>query len=190
MSMTDIAALERRIVLALDRIGRGLDSIPADLSSTGSADAAPQPELPLRPRAQLREANRQAEREAAESARLRESLEAERSANAQLTERVKAIKERQENMVGQLERKVARLTQQLDAHGLEVQRQKRINANLAEINRALREAALNGHTEPHLLNKSMMAELEALRGARATEIAELDEIMQELKPYIGEAANA
>ncbi len=43
-------------------------------------------------------------------------------------------------------------------------------------------------TEPHLLNRAMMTELEALRAARAADVAEMDEILSELKPLIGEVA--
>ncbi len=71
---------------------------------------------------------------------MQEALDAERAANAQLTERVRAIKDKQETMVAALERNVARLTQQLDAQGREVMRQKRLNAQLTETNRSLSDA--------------------------------------------------
>lgn len=168
--MNEIAELERRISSALSRIGQGIDAVVADLAKGVPAGAAVETGA-----------------DAAETA-LREALEAERAANAQLTERVRAIKEKQEIMVGSLEKKVARLTAQLDAAGLELQRHKRLNADLTEANRALGEAAREGLTEPHLINRSMMTELEALRVARATEVAEIDEILSELKPLIGEVA--
>lgn len=166
--MNEIAEFERRISAALTRVGQGIDAVLADLAEGGPAAAAPGT--------------------VAAEAELREALEAERAANAQLTERVRAIKEKQETMVGALEKKVARLTAQLDAAGLELQRQKRLNADLAEANRALSEAAREGVAEPHLINRSMMTELEALRVARASEMAEIDEILSELKPLIGEVA--
>ena len=168
--MNEIAELERRISAALARIGQGIDAVLADLADAG----------PLGPAAQ--------DGGPAAEAELREALEAERAANAQLTERVRAIKEKQETMVGALERKVARLSQQLDAAGVELQRHKRLNAELTEANRALSEAARAGVAEPQLINRSMLTELEALRAARATEIAEMDEILSELKPLIGEVA--
>lgn len=123
-----------------------------------------------------------------EVAALRLSLDEERTANAQLTERVRAIREKQESVVATLERTVARLSEQLDAQGRELQRQKRLNAQLTETNRALSTAAEQGVSEPHLINKAMMSELEALRAARAAEVAEMDEILSELKPLIGEVA--
>ncbi len=157
--MTEMTELARRLTEALERIGAGLD---AGLAGTeGQSD---------------------------EVAGLKEALEAERTTNAQLTERVRAIKHKQETMVGALEAKVAQLTRQLDATGAEVQRQKRLNADLADANKALSEAATKGVAEPHLINRSMQTELEALRAARAAEMAEMEEILAELKPLIEEVA--
>ncbi|MCB2129614.1 MAG: hypothetical protein KDE03_11170 [Rhodobacteraceae bacterium] len=160
--MAELAELERRITAAMDRISRGVDDL-----SKGAADVAPGDDA---------------------TAELREALEAERNANAQLTERVRAIKEKQETMVSALEKKVARLTEQLNTAGAALQRQKRLNAELTEANQALSQAAQEGLTEPHLINRSMMTELEALRAARAAEVAEMEEILAELKPLIGEVA--
>ncbi len=163
--MSDITELERRISAALERIGAGLDMLDEGGEAAPAAGA-----------------------DDAELESLREALDAERTANAQLTERVRAIRDKQETMVEALEKKVARLTEQLNAVGLEVQRQKRLNADLTEANRALSEAAQEGVAEPHLINRSMMTELEALRAARAAEMAEMEEILSELKPLIGEVA--
>ncbi len=38
--------------------------------------------------------------------------------------------------------------------------------------------------EPHLINKSMMAELEALRTTQAADRAELDAVLTELVPLV------
>lgn len=157
--MNELSEYERRIGAALDRIAGALGRGAAVPAGGGQDTAA-----------------------------LQEALDAERAANAQLTERVRAIKEKQETMVAALERNVARLTQQLDAQGREVMRQKRLNAQLTDTNRSLSDAARSGVTEPHLLNRAMMTELEALRAARAADVAEMDEILSELKPLIGEVA--
>lgn len=163
--MSDMTELARRLSAALERIGTGADALGGAAPGGGGAAA-----------------------DDAGAAELREALEAERTTNAQLTERVRAIKDKQETMVSALEAKVARLTQQIDAAGAEMQRQKRLNADLADANRALSEAAKAGVTEPHLINRSMQTELEALRAARAAEMAEMEEILSELKPLIGEVA--
>ncbi len=165
--MNELSDYERRIAAALDRIGAAL----ADAGQVGAAQGAAM-----------------AGPDGAGVAALQDALDAERTANAQLTERVRAIKDKQETMVAALERNVARLSGQLDAQARELQRQRHINEELTQTNRALSEAAQSGVTEPQLLNRAMMSELEALRAARAAEVAEMDEILNELKPLIGEVA--
>jgi hypothetical protein len=39
-------------------------------------------------------------------------------------------------------------------------------------------------SEPHLVNKAMLAELEALRATRSADAAEMDAILEELTPII------
>lgn len=163
--MSDITELERRISAALERLDAGIEALAA----------APQPA-------------EAAVRDDAELARLNEALEAERAANAQLTERVRAVREKQETTVGALESKVERLSGQLDAADAELQRLKRLNEELSEANRELGAAAARGVAEPDLINRAMITELEAMRAARAAEIAEMNEILAELKPLIGEVA--
>lgn len=127
---------------------------------------------------------------AGEAGQLREALEAERAANAQLTERVRAIRERQENVVTGIERRLARQTELLDVQGLELQRLKKSLIQLREANRTLREAQEAGLADPAAINRSLQAEVEALRAGRAAEIAELDEILAELRPLVGEGGDA
>lgn len=167
--MNDIAELERRITLALERIGAGLDMLGA--AGAGPSAAAVEPS--------------DAE---ARIAALEDALETERTTNAQLTERVRAIREKQETMVSALETKVARLTRQVDTATLEVQRLRQINEDLSDANRALSLAAAEGVAQPDLINHAMMTELDALRAARAADLAEMDDILSELKPLIGEVA--
>jgi hypothetical protein len=52
----------------------------------------------------------------------------------------------------------------------------------------LRAANETGVGEPHLINKAMMAELEALRAVRSSDRAEVDAIIAELEPIVGGAA--
>lgn len=163
MATESVVELERRLAAALDRIARGLER-PA------TPAAAPRPDP--------------------EAARLREALEAERAEKAQLAERVKAIKERQESHVTALERRLARMTEQADVQGLELQRLKKSLIQLREANRMLREAQEAGLADPAAINRSLQAEVEALRAARTAELAELDEILAELRPLVGEGGDA
>ncbi|MCV2870480.1 hypothetical protein OEW28_17850 [Defluviimonas sp. WL0002] len=127
-------------------------------------------------------------RPSADDPALREALETERAANAQLTERVRAIKEKQETIASSLERKVAQLTRQLDTSSRELARQRAVNADLVATNRRLNDAARDGLASVELVNAAMESELVALRAEREAEVAEIDEILAELKPLIGEVA--
>lgn len=166
--MQDVGELERRISAALERIGRGLDA----LAAPQEADDAPPPVDP------------------GEIAALRAQLEEERTTNAQLQERLRAVKEREAAQQAQTQDRVEKLTRQLDVQGLELQRMRRTTIGLRDQLRQLREAQAAGLAEPHLINKAMLTELEALRATRLTEMAELDEIAAALDEHLTEAENA
>lgn len=163
--MNEIAELERRITAALDRIAQGIESAAFPAARVGAAPDAAE--------------NR------AVVADLQQQLDAERATNAQLTERVRAIKEKQETIVAGLEKNVRRLTEDLEAAQGELHRQKRAAQDLIEANRALETT---GGGDAWAINRAMLAELEALRAARSAERAELAGILAELKPLIGEVA--
>jgi len=159
--MTDIAELERRIRFALDRIAK-----VTERAAIAAPDANP------------------------DTAALRAELEAEREANAKLTERVRAIKDRQDSAVTTLERKLSRTSEQLDVLGLEVQRLRKANQQLTEANAALRETRIADMTDPSAINRSLAAELDALRADRRAELAELEDVLAALAPLVGDNAHA
>ncbi len=155
--VSEIEDFQKRIIGALDRAGKALDRLGAPSGDAGDSQA------------------------------LSAELDAERMANAQLEERVRAIKEKQETMVARLEAEVARLREALQTRDGEVQRMRSVNDELRASNRALREANAAGLAEPHLVNSAMMGELEALRERRAADRAELDEVLATLEPALKEA---
>lgn len=160
--MSDINSLQGRITAALDRIGAGVS--------------------------QLNKVSPQAESTAvAEAAALRGQLEEERSANAQLEERVRVLKERQDGNIAKLEKRVETQAATLAGLDAELQRLRASNAELRELNAQLRSAASDGATSPELINRATIAEVEALAAQRATDVAEIDAIITELKPLIEEA---
>ena len=173
--MSDLAPVERRLSAALERIARHLDKAPAAAGkpARGSvfglgARTEPQPDP----------------EQAALVASLRDALDKERAANAQLSERVHQVKQRQETTIAQLERRLARLTEQLDLPSLEMLRLKKANAKLIEANTGLREAQVEAFPDATLINRSISAELEALQAERRAEMAEMEEILAELKPLV------
>lgn len=111
----------------------------------------------------------------------------ERDANAQLTERLRAVKAREAEARAALEARIAELTQQIDAQGIELQRLKKTAVQLRETLRAQTDAAADATSDPQLVNRALLAEVEALRALRQTEAVELGAILSELAPLVAEA---
>ncbi len=118
------------------------------------------------------------------------ALEDERTANAQLRERVYALKTKADEELASLRTQVEDTGGRIAALDLELQRLRKANQELTDACAALREANQEGVGEPHLINTAMLAELEGLRAARASDIAEADAILAALEPLVKEAADA
>ncbi len=160
--MTDISELEGRITAALDRIGQGLETL------------GPKPEASLEE----------------QMTALKASLEDEKTANAQLQERVKSVKSKQKDKILNLTAEVERLRGEVDTGDASITRMRQVSSELRMNNKALREAVSAGVADPELINQSMMAELETLRAAQAADRAELDAILSELSPMIKSTKDA
>lgn len=122
-----------------------------------------------------------------DSAALKAELEAERVANQQLEERVRAIKDTQEQTVARLEAEVAELKRAFAARDAEMQQLRSVNEELRTSNGALRAANAEGVGDADLVNTAMVTEIESLRAARAAERAEIEEILATLEPVLKEA---
>jgi hypothetical protein len=157
--MHSLDELEQRIAAALDRIGKGLEGLPTT--------AAPVVDK-------------------ADASDLQTALDEERMLTAQLNERLRAVKEKDAQTQAQFTAKIDQMSQQLDTQGAELKRMRNITVQLREVLRILRDASASGLADPHLVNRAMQAELEALRATRMTEVAEMDEILAELAPLIEE----
>jgi len=199
--MQDIAELERRITAALERIARGLDRTPESAAPAGPgiggsdlavpavgglAGATPdlaEPEPAVTAAPDLPDS-------AAELAVLTEALDEERMANAQLSERLKVVRNKEARLRRGLEDQIADLVRQLDAQGLELGRAHGTMVQQGGQLRALREAVEAQVADPALINRTMQVELEALRATRGAEVAELDVILAALDPLIAKAPAA
>jgi DNA repair exonuclease SbcCD ATPase subunit len=178
--MQDMAELERRIAAALHRIGEGIETL------TSAATAAPSA-LPSQDHAadaeriqHLQEAL-SAERHTV--AALREQLEAQAvQAPAPAPEPNAAPDEDRTELLNRIEK----MTAQLDVQGLEIHRMRKTVVQLRENLRGLRRAQTANLADPEQINRAMMAELEAIRVTRLSEVAEMDEILTELTPLIKE----
>jgi hypothetical protein len=157
--MQDLTDVELRLAAALDRIDAGIKTLPESLPQAGSAKG---------------------------DADLQMALDEERMLSAQLNERLRAVKEKDTQSQSQVAGQLSEMSNQLDAQGAELKRMRNTNMQLNEILRILREAAAQGLADPHLVNRAMLAELDALRATRLTEVAQMDEILAELAPLIEE----
>lgn len=158
--MSDLAEYERRISAALEAIGAGVEALAKPAPDQGSAEA--------------------------ELVDLRAKLEEEKVANAQLEERVRKLKRRKD-------RDAAGQAEVLDAQNAkiasidkELQHLRQVNGQLRDTVAKLRDANSEGVAEPHLINKTMLTELEALRAVQAADAAEVDAILEELAPLMKE----
>jgi hypothetical protein len=166
--MHEIAELERRITAAMDRIGLGLGAL---------AEAARTTAAPVVAASGASDA---------ELAQLREALDEERMANAQLNERLRVLRDRDARAQAEAAEEVDRLTRLLDEQGLETQRLHKLTVKLREDLRQLREAAEDGVADAAMINKAMLAELEALRADRSAEAAEMRDIIAAIHPLLRE----
>ncbi len=161
--MSEISDLESRITAALDRIRAGV----------GAMAAAP-----------IRDAPRDDDPQVAG---LLAQLAEEKTVTAQLEERVSALKQRQDGQLADLKLRDEQGRTRLASVDRDIQKLRQANADLRASNAKLREALTEGVAEPHLINKAMLAELDALRAVRAADAAEVDLVIDALTPIIEEA---
>jgi len=162
--MSDISELEGRLTTALDRIR---EAMARQDEVTTAQETAPVDD--------------------GQTAALLAQLDEERTANAQLEERVKALKERQDTTISALEAKAAQYHGQLATLDAEIQRLRASNADLRDVTAQLRTAASENAADAAMINRATLAELEALQAQRASEASEMDAIVTSLKPLIEEA---
>lgn len=116
-----------------------------------------------------------------------QQLEDERTANAQLQERVRALRTKSEAELSGLRAQAGEDAARMAQLDIELQRVRRANQQLSDACAALREANAEGVGDAHLINKTMLAELEALRAARAADVAEASVILASLQPLVDAA---
>ncbi|MBO9464844.1 hypothetical protein J7443_06370 [Tropicibacter sp. R15_0] len=158
------------------------------MAASAAPAPEPEPEVEAEPVAEVEEPAAPAV-DSGELDALREELEDEKMANAQLQERLRVLTARQEEAPvaadtgGDGDQRAA--MEQLDT---DLQRLRAANTQLEETIVALREANAQGVGDPHLINKAMLAELENLRRARATDMAETNAVLAAMEPLLADAA--
>jgi len=159
--MSDINALDGRIRAALERVRQEVDRLTA-------APAAPAAAMP------------------GDGAALQTQLAEERTVNAQLEERVKALKERQDSKLSRLETTIEAQKGHMADYDREMQRLQQANAELRAVASEMREALMSEVAEAELINRAAIAELEAVRAAQAADRAEIEVVMSQLDPLVRE----
>ena len=185
--MSQIEELQARLTAAMDRISAGVETALA----AGAQAAEPDADLAT-------------------------ALEEERLVNAQLEERLKALKTRHaaeiealkaeqsgggedDGRIAELEAELAAAKSGAEAQGdqeerlialdADLQRLRVANDELRKANAALREANEAGVGDPDLINKAMLAELEGLRASQAADAAEVGAVMNKLNSLLSNARN-
>jgi chromosome segregation ATPase len=123
----------------------------------------------------------------AEVAALRAALDEERTVQAQLEERIRGLKDKHDKRVAELEAAAAAERDKMVGLDHELQRLRQSNADLRDVAGQLRAALAAEVAEPELVNRAMVAEIEALRATRAADLAEIEAVYDALRPHIGEA---
>jgi len=199
--MSQIEELQSRMSRALDRIAKGVEALsaapPPGPVPEPRPEAAPGP-APAVDAGWAEAAEEAAAEAAAEIARLRDALDEEKMANSQLEERVKTLRSRLEEAQAApaapavsdaaLMERVEAQRESMAALDAEMQRLKTANDMLRKTCEEMRGALQDNVGEPHLVNKAMLAELEALRAARAAEEAEIRAVLGAMAPLLSEAA--
>ena len=123
-----------------------------------------------------------------EAENLRTALEQEKQVSAQLSDRVRALGERQEQALAAMEARATEAATRMEKLDTEMQQLRTANEMLMKACEDLRAANAEGVGNPDLINQSVMAELQALRAARTAERAEADEILAGLMPLLNASA--
>ncbi len=121
---------------------------------------------------------------------IKTALEDERLANAQLNERLKKLADQLETTQSQAQERTDLAAKRIQSLDLELQRLRKATEQLRESNAALREANEAGVGDAHLINKAMLAELEALRASRAADVAEADTILSAMDAILSKGETA
>ena len=174
--MQDIVEFERRITAALQRLGMGIDLIAPALSEAEAHGAAEA----LRSQAEAAEAASAS----AQAAEMQVIARRDEPILVKLRERLVESREREAQLQDLYDRSTSELTRQLDAQSLELARMHKTATNLREELRRVIEAQVAGLSDPTLINRAMLAELDALRATRLTEISELSEISSALAAHL------
>lgn len=121
---------------------------------------------------------------------LQAALDGEKQVNSELSERVQALEERQEQAIAALESRAKQATDRVASLDKEIQQLRAANTQLISACDALRDANAEGLASADLIDQSLKAELDALRSLRDAEMTEAKEIISALTPILRASAQS
>ncbi|PUB19166.1 hypothetical protein [Yoonia sediminilitoris] len=118
-----------------------------------------------------------------------EALERERAANADLIETIRKLKDDHDTQITEVASHIQSQQAQMAALDVELQSLRAANVQLREMNTQLREAVTEG-VDPALLEQAAAAEVMALNTQRSADVAEINVILNALRPLLEEPQDA
>ncbi len=167
--MTELAELEKRIAVAMERIRTGVEG----LNAPSDAELIP-----------AEEADALAQQLSAVTADLTDATEALEAERARVAELEAALAQAQSIPAA------PDLSGELEANEAELRTLRSAIQELQTANAALRQSALGTVTDPDLINRSLAADLEAVQSARLSELRDIDAILAALDPIVEGASHA
>jgi chromosome segregation ATPase len=171
--MPQIDVTERRITTALDRIRKSIEREPVPQMANAVAHELESKVSQLQ--SNLQEANAE--------------LAEEQSTNAQLEQRVRRLRERQQGFLTKLEADIGKQQSAMRKLDEDLQKLRLANEQLRQSNHALRTANETGVADAELINKAMMEEIVSLHAARSADQAEAQVVITSLNVLLQKTAS-
>ena len=116
-------------------------------------------------------------------------LAEEQSTNAQLEQRVRRLRERQQGFLTKLEADIGKQQSAMRKLDEDLQKLRLANEQLRQSNHALRTANETGVADAELINKAMMEEIVSLHAARSADQAEAQVVITSLNVLLQKTAS-
>jgi chromosome segregation ATPase len=170
--MPQIDVTERRITTALDRIRKSIETEPIPQIDNTVV-------LELEEKLRILQSTLQV---------AKADLSDEQSTNAQLEQRVRRLRDRQQGFLTKLEADIGKQQAAMRKLDADLQTLRVANEQLRQSNHSLRTANESGVADPELINKAMMDEIVALHAARSTDQSEAQVVITSLNVLLQKTA--
>lgn len=118
-----------------------------------------------------------------------DALDRERAANADLKETIRKLKDEHDAQITEVAAHIQSQQAQMAALDVELQSLRASNVQMREMNTQLREAVTQG-IDAALLEQAAATEVSALQAQRSADVAEINVILNALKPLLEDTQHA